>query len=155
MGRAIISAPAAAPAIEGARGVPDGDAVPASDADNYSDKLLKLIPAEVITGYVALDQILKSSPEPENVPAFVVWLVFGVGVLATWLVVRYTLKVSDWRQIGVTILAFCVWAIALSDPIAATVCTGGEACDWNDMYAKLMLASFTFIAPLVPMGQPA
>ena len=80
---------------------------------------------------------------------------FSLGVLATWLVVRYTLKVTDWRQIGMTILAFCVWAIAISDPIAATVCSGTDSCGWNDTYPKLLLASFTFIAPLVPMGRPA
>lgn len=152
MGRAIIAAQAVTPQVA-ARGVPDADAAPSSKNDRYSDKLLKLVPAEVITGYVALDQMLKTSPD--EIATIVPWLVFGLGMAATWLMLRFTLGVTDWRQLAMTVVAFCVWAMALSDPITGTVCADMAVgtCAWNETYSKLLLASYTFIAPLVPMGQ--
>lgn len=145
MGRAIIAA--AAPAVgEATRGVPDGDAPAATGNDEYSDKLLKLIPAEIITLYMSMTKLV-SDETADQVAAAVPWVIFGFCAFATWFYMRVTLKVTDWRQLSLTVLAFCIWAFALGDPFTSVL-------SWyEDVYAGLLLAGYTFMAPKIPMGR--
>lgn len=141
MPRAII---AAVPAGNGAatRGVPDGDFKAAPAADDYSDKLLKLIPGEVIGVYLSMQAILKNA---NNIAEIVPWLVFFFGALATYFSLRFTLKVTDRRQLVVTVGAFLVWALTIGS-------LPGQETWFNGTYAGLLLAAYTFIAPKIPMG---
>lgn len=144
MARAIIAG-ARAKTSDGSRGVPDGDAraVPEA-ADGYSDKLLKLIPGEVIGVYLSMVMILNGSSV--DVADALPWLVFGFGVLATYFYLRVTLKVTDMRQLLVTVGAFCVWAYSMGKPPFV------EEGLYNDTYAGLLLVAYTFVAPKIPMG---
>ncbi len=145
MPRAIIAASRATPQTA-TRGVPDGDAPAPVDVDGYADKLVKLIPAEVISLYLSMSLILTNSKDTVHisVPA----IVYGFCAFATWFYMRFTLKVTDWRQLLVTVLAFLVWGFAFSEPFPALTW-------WNETYSGLLLAGFTFLAPNVPMGTEA
>ena len=145
MARAIISATTIRDE-PGTRGVPDGDAVPAQEADGYADKLVKLIPAEVISLYLSMTLILSSSSA--EVHDVVPGIVYGFCVFATWFYMRYTLKITDWRQLLVTVLAFMVWGFTFGEPFPGLTW-------WNETYSGLLLAGFTFLAPNVPMGAEA
>ena len=147
MSRAII-AKSAAPPDTATRGVPDGDAPPAVEADGYADKLVKLIPAEVISLYLSMTLILTSSDA--GVGPAVPSIVYGFCAFATWFYMRYTLKVLDWRQLTVTVVAFLIWGFSTGKPYS-TLEWWQEAW-WNDTYSGLLLAAFTFIAPSIPMG---
>ena len=142
MARAIVSATAVR-ADSGTRSVPDGDAAPSVQADSYADKLVKLIPAEVISLYLSMTLILSSSSA--EVHDIVPGIVYGFCAFATWFYMRYTLKVTDWRQLLVTVLAFLVWGFTFGDPFP-------DLTWWNETYSGLLLAGFTFLAPNVPMG---
>lgn len=143
MSRAIVGPPATAKVAT--RGVPEGVAQAAPPADDYSDKLLKLIPGEVIGVYLSMTAILGSSAD--EIHEYVPWLVFLFGMVATYFYLRVTLKVTDLRQLLVTVGAFCVWAYAVGLPFQ-------EQPDWyNGTYAGLLLAAYTFIAPKIPMGE--
>lgn len=146
MGRSIV---AAAPASAGpaTRGVPDGDSAPTSaQGDQYSDRLLKLIPGEVISLYLSLVAILSSSNEATSEYAPWVLLVFGAG--ATFLYLRVAQKVDNFTQLGMSVAAFCVWAIAIGGPFA-------DQSWYSGTYAGMTLAAFTFVAPLVPISEEA
>jgi len=142
MARAIISAPQSTN-TEGIRGVPDGDA-PGAPADDYSDKLLKLIPGEVIGVYLSMVMILDGSKA--GAEGVLPWIVFAFGVLATYFYLRVTLKVTDVRQLLVTVGAFCVWAYSMGKPPFV------EEGLYNPTHAGLLLIAYTFIAPKIPMG---
>lgn len=146
MARAIITA-AEKPASQTAtRGVPDGDAPRSVEPDGYADKLVKLIPAEVISLYLSMTLILSNSSD--EVHAIVPAIVYGFCAFATWFYMRYTLKVTDWRQQLVTVAAFLIWGFTFSEPF-------GELSWWTDTYSGLLLAGFTFLAPNLPMGTRA
>ena len=146
MPRAIISAATRPTAEAATRGVPEGDAVPAAPADSYADKLVKLIPAEVISLYLSMTLILSNSSD--EVHAIVPSIVYGFCAFATWFYMRYTLKVTDWRQLLVTVAAFLIWGFSFSEPF-------GELSWWTETYSGLLLAGFTFLAPNLPMGAEA
>ncbi|MDH3588898.1 MAG: hypothetical protein OEQ74_05805 [Gammaproteobacteria bacterium] len=143
MPRAIVDAAAPA-AREGTRGVPDDGFVAPSreEVDAYADKLLKLIPAEVIGVYLAMTSILQGAG---NIHAPVPWLVFIFGIFATWFYLRFTLKVKETRQLVLTALAFCIWAFTIGGPF--------ETLEWyrdaGGTYAGLLLAGYTFMAPQI------
>jgi len=150
MGRSIV---AAAPASAGpaTRGVPDGDAAPTSaPADRYGDRLMKLIPAEVITLYLSLvamlDQPIKTAYQAgEELDMTKPWVVLGLCAGATVLYLRVALKVKDKVQLAISVSAFFVWAFAIGGPFRYT--------GWYDaFYAGMAVAAFTFAAPLLPMG---
>jgi len=143
MARAIIAS-VPVEVSDGARGVPDGDARALPEvADNYADKLLKLIPGEVIGVYLSMTMILSGSAT--SVGNAVPWIVFGFGVLATYFYLRVTLKVTDMTQLLVTVGAFCVWAYSMGKPPF-------DEGIYNDTYAGLLLVAYTFVAPRIPMG---
>ena len=142
MTRAIVTSPPPA-AAPGTRGFSDDFAPPAAEADDYADKVLKLIPGEVITVYLSMMAILGNSAPPN--PALVPWLVFAFGVFATWFYLRVPLKVTNRRQILVTVGAFCVWAFTLGPPF-------DDLAWYKGTYAGLLLAAYTFIAPHIPMA---
>ena len=149
MPRAIIAKPAAGPSDTGTRGVPDGDAPPAVEADAYTDKLVKLIPAEVISLYLSMTWILSSATP--DVHAYAPVVVFAFCAFATWFYMRYTLKVTDSRQLIVTVVAFLIWGFAAGEPYSEL--TWWQAGWWNETYSGLLLAGFTFLAPNIPMGE--
>lgn len=146
MGRAIIARSTAAAGVA-TRGVPDGDAPPAAETDQYADRLLKLIPAEVISVYISMTMILQGSATASD-DSMLPWIVFAFGAFATWFYMRVTLKVTDWRQLLMTVLAFCVWAFAMGEPF-----TSALGPNWTETHAGLLLAAYTFIAPKIPMGE--
>jgi hypothetical protein len=139
MARAIVTA---APAVQAtARGAPSAAA---PQTDSYSDIVMKLIPAEVVGVYLSMVAILRNSSD--EVAGFVPWLVVVFGMAATYIYLRFTLKVTDIRQLLVTVGAFCVWAYAIGLPVE-------QQPAWhNGTYAGLLLIAYTFIAPKIPMG---
>lgn len=141
MGRSIVTAAAAEGSVK-ARGGPGSAATPATASDDYSDKLLKLIPAEVIGIYLSMTTILNNA---QDVSEYTAPLVFLFGVFATYFYLRFTLKVTNLIQLLVSVGAFCVWAYSMSSE---------EQLSWyNGTYAGLLLVAYTFIAPKIPMGE--
>jgi hypothetical protein len=111
----------------------------AGATDDYSNRLVKLIPAEVVSLFLALDAILASRTETSRLVA---WVVFGIGLLGTFLYLRRAAKVKSWPQITASAFAFCLWAYVIGGPFA------GYA--WYDpIYGAIAVPVFTFFAPLL------
>ncbi len=143
MGRAIQTA-AASTAKVSRRAGPDDEFIAAAPAvDGYSDRLIKLIPAEVIGVYFSMVTVLKNSKD--DVADLVPWLVFAFGAMATLFYLRVTLKVLNTRQLALSVIAFCVWAFTIGDPFS-------QFAWYNGTYAGLLLIAYTFVAPQIPMG---
>jgi hypothetical protein len=150
MGRAIqTAAPVVIPNVA-RRGGPDDDFRPsptvAAAADGYSDRLMKLIPTEVIGVYFSMVTLLKNSRD--EVADLVPWLIFAFGAAATWFYLRVTLKVLNARQLALSVVAFCVWAFTIGEPFS-------NFAWYNGTYAGLLLIAYTFVAPQIPMGSAA
>jgi FtsH-binding integral membrane protein len=140
MGRSIVTAAHVTPDAR-ARGGPGDQSQPAPSADTYNDMLLKLIPAEVIGIYLAMQTILNNA---EAISRHTGLVVFVFGVLATFFYLRVVLKVSNPVQLLISAGAFCVWAYSMSST--------EQLSFYNGTYAGLLLIGYTFIAPKIPMG---
>jgi hypothetical protein len=109
--------------------------------DEYLTKVLKLIPAEVVSLYVALAGIVGVAGQTVNAP-LLFWIVFVVCLVGTPLYLMRIAKVSDTLQIGISTFAFIVWVFALGGPFASL--------GWyQPIYGALLLPIFTFFAPMI------
>jgi hypothetical protein len=125
---AVLPAPEATPA-----GPPA-----APPADGYNDRVLKYIPAEVVTLYLSVDGLVRAK---QHLPVLS-WGLFAFGLLATVLYLRYSAGVTKPLQLVVSAVAFCVWAVTIGSP--STYIPGYDA-----IYGAIALPIFTFLAGLI------
>jgi hypothetical protein len=119
--------------------------------DDYADKIVKLIPTDVVAAWVAVVSAIKAAT-PGQIGETGLWVIFAVGVVMaaawTWKRSSEPNKPKPIAQTCVSTLAFCVWAYA----------TGGALPVWpgnlyNPLYGTLALVFFTLASGLVPMPE--
>jgi hypothetical protein len=118
----------------------------APKADNYQDRLLKLIPTEVIATYIAVDGVLKSAPS--NVPALLLrWVVFVALLFATWFYLERIENVNKRQQLAISTIAFAVWVFSLGGPFSNY--------QWySSIYGAVLLPIYTFGVAIVQKRPP-
>ena len=106
--------------------------------DRFNDRVLKYIPAEVITIYLTADGLIRS----KSLPPSVSWSAFVLGLLATVLYLRYGTGVGKPLQLAVSAAMFVVWSLAIGCPF---VYING----YDPVYGAIALPFFTFLAGLI------
>ncbi len=115
----------------------EGDLYP--EADKYTTKLLKYIPAEVIALYLTLDTLIRSA---DQIPVAVYWGIFLFGIIATYLYLWRVENVAKQGQLVISMLAYCIWVFAIGGPFANL--------EWYDpIYGGILLPIFTFMVPII------
>jgi hypothetical protein len=115
------------------------EAAPKVRPDQYTDRLIKYIPPDVIVGYTAMEGMVGSWKAPTNRSLWA-WLVFGTILIATPV---YLYKLGNVRkplQVTISTVAFVVWALAYPAPPFRDATSGP--------IATLILALYTFLIPL-------
>jgi len=115
--------------------VPADSSVPAAK-DEYLDRLLKYIPAEIVALYVfvlGIMQKLSGTGEAKVIQ----WIVFAVFCAFTWIYLCRIVKVTKVQQLIISVVAFVVWVFALGGPFALYSC-------YNPVYGEILLPVFTF-----------
>ena len=108
----------------------------------YLDRMFKMIPAEVISLYLAGTVVI---PEGQ----LVVSVVWAVVCLAGLVVLRAygtadpeNSKPTDWVHVGISAVAFVIWVITLGGPFAAV----------SPYIGSLAVLVWTFFVPLFYKG---
>ena len=110
------------------------------DADEYFDRVLKYIPADVVGGWIAAKGIIESQAQEDPTLPTILWVAFAVGLLLTavW-TYRQTQEPGKgvaFTQIVMAIAAFAVWVFALGGPFAQL--------EWyKPFHGSLVLIAFT------------
>jgi hypothetical protein len=109
--------------------------------DNYTDRLLKYIPAESVALYLTLQGIVSSSVEGRALYTWL-WFAFGIGIIGTPLYLWRVQQVSKRVQLAVSTAAFSVWVFALGGAFASL--------PWYEPFlGSMLLVIFTFFVPLL------
>jgi hypothetical protein len=119
-----------------------GNSVP---ADDYTDRIVKFVPADVVAAWLAAVSAVKSAQAPPSETTM--WIAFGVAcvVAAVWTWRKTSLpKQPAINQTILSTLAFMVWAYA----------TGGTPPLWpghiyNPLWGSLLLIAFSLVSGLV------
>jgi len=123
-------------------GAPDVVLPVGTGYDNYYSRLVKLIPAEVIAFYLALDALASALPEKQ----VLLWVVSGVAAAGAWFYLGRVAGVTSVVQRLLSVAALVIWIYVTGGPFAAL--------PWyNATYGKLVLVAFTFFVPLMYKGQ--
>lgn len=104
------------------------------EIDSYTSRLMKYIPVEVITLYLTLDALVRSSA---TIPHIIYWGIFIVGILGTYLYLWRVERVCKQQQLAISVVAYCIWVFALGGPFVFF--------SWyNSIYGGLLLPIYTF-----------
>jgi hypothetical protein len=117
----------------------------ATQPNDYKDRLVKLIPSEIITAYITLHGLIISQQENQSV---FLWIVFSCLVVLTPIYLYNISDVKKWGQISFTTVAFIIWVLAI----------GGfkimlpQVAILNEFLGSLLLIIYTLLIPLVYKG---
>ncbi|HEX7079404.1 MAG TPA: hypothetical protein VF329_00115 [Gammaproteobacteria bacterium] len=119
-------------------------AITQQDEQEYSKRLLKNIPSEIIGVYLALNGMLAANAQTPN---WVYWVIFGVLLVLCPVWLRYGQDVKQGWQLIITTIAFVIWAMTTPGafdvvPYSATI--GGA----------LVIIYTGIIAPIVSKRAP-
>ena len=111
--------------------------------DNYYEKLVKLIPAEVVTAFITISSLINNTPNPNDY----VILYWGVFIFLSICTPLYIYKITSKTlkpradQLIISTISFVCWCIAYGGPF--------KFLDWyNDTIGGIILSLWTFTAPL-------
>ncbi len=115
--------------------------------DQFTDRLLKYIPAEVVVVYVFVEGLIRNAPA--DVPREkVLWCVFFFLLAGTWVYLTRVQKVSKKTQLLISTFAFAVWVFSLGGPFVSF--------SWyKPFYGTLLLPLYTFGISAIKAESPA
>ena len=118
----------------------------APEVDSYFDRVVKYIPIEIVSAWVAVKGIIAAAATESK--QAILWVCFGVGLVITGL---YILKQTTVPKVGpaitqtvIAVIAFAVWALALGEPFATWLGAANQS-----LYGSLLLIFFTLVIGLV------
>lgn len=115
-----------------------------SGPDDYKEKLIKYIPAEIVAGFISGDLLIHSSNSKAPAQHVLEWVLFGVLLVATPIYLCRIHKVDRWLQWVVSTFAFAIWVFAMGGPFLTI--------DWvaeNRVIGALALLVSTILIPMI------
>ena len=117
--------------------------------DSYVSDLAKLLPAEMVAVYTALNGIVLQAGDLVDAEKLVVgWIVFGVVFLVTIAYLILQNRKNEpadkmkWWEILLNVIAFAIWALAVGQLLRTTF-----PGTWKLTYENLLVGGWTLIVP--------
>lgn len=119
----------------------------------YTDRLLRLIPGDVVAAYLTVKGLYAGDDDPAAASVIEFWLP-GIGLVLT-LLLRvlgtptrpFLWKEVQWPVVAISAVAFLVWVSVTQDRL--------WSIDIDPRHAAGLLVLFTFLPPLVLRGSQA
>jgi hypothetical protein len=131
-------------------------AVGASEADMAVSRLVKYIPAEIISGYMAFSGLIDGVSQSSNLRAPAAWTLFAIGLILTPL---YLWKIGrpagvQWWQLPISMASFALWAYALGGPFRTVELIPGYP--YESWFAALLAGLFSWAVAVIwkPVESP-
>jgi hypothetical protein len=134
-------------------------------AKDYVDRLVKLIPTEVVSVYLAGKSGIQAAFPPAQPPNvahgfisenayWIGWTLFcfvAVFLVRAWATSDKNLGVKpEWPAVGIAAASFLVWVYSLGDVFARPgIFFGLEQGVWEPLLAMLIVFAWTLIVPIV------
>jgi hypothetical protein len=115
------------------------------DNQSYRDRLLKLIPSEIVAAFLVIEGMLEPSLTARDLPVAVSWAVFALLFVLTPVYLCQVHQVRRLPQLALTTVTFAVWVYTLGGPF--------KYQGWHSAtIASVVLVLWTLVIPLVPNG---
>lgn len=117
--------------------------------DDYKDKIIKLIPGEVVTAYLGIKGLMDSAKEWIKNIEITEWVIFGILLILTPLLYRKIYQVKG-KQLLVSTIAFAIWVFSIGGPFDYFfLLADGNISPVKGFYSGVTLILFTLITPLL------
>lgn len=116
-----------------------------SPVNDYKDRLVKLIPSEIITAYVTLKGLISSAGVAGN-KQLLLWIVFGILVILNPLYLYYITRVKKAGQIVFSSFAFVLWVMVIGGTFSNILGFPAE------FLGSILLVIYTLFIPFVYKG---
>jgi hypothetical protein len=112
--------------------------------DTYFDRIVKYIPADIVSAWVAVTGIIKASSGIPTITVYWVTFLIGIGITLVWTLRQTNVPGARpaWLQAAISSVAFIVWVFALGEPFASL-------SFYNPVYGSLALIGFTLISGII------
>jgi hypothetical protein len=116
-------------------------------ADRYKDRIIKLIPGEVVAVYLFLSGLIAST-DPAKIPQDkLLTIVFLILLALTWPYLSRIAGVSNRTQVAISTVAFAVWVFSLGGPFPYLM--GLVGWKYQPIYGGIILPLYTFAVPIL------
>jgi hypothetical protein len=119
--------------------------VNASEANNYKDRLLKLIPSEIIAAYITLHGLIVGIESVHKLQ--LMWIMVGILFVLTPFYLYKVSMVTKKGQIFISSIGFLVWVFTTNPPVEKV---------WDDIpsafLGSMVFVLYTLFAPLFYKG---
>jgi hypothetical protein len=123
---------------------------PEAPPDHYKDRLVKLIPGEVVAVYLFLSGLIAVT-DPEQVPHGPLLTAVFVALLGlTWPYLVRIAGITNRTQLVISTIAFAVWVFSLGGPFVYLMALAG--LKYHPIYGGLLLPLYTFAVPIIDDG---
>ena len=113
--------------------------------NDYKDRLVKLIPTEIITAYVTIRGLVSGSGVQGN-KQLLIWIVFAVLLIINPLYLYYVTQVKKVGQIIFSSIAFVLWVMVIGG-------TFGNILGFPpEFLGSILLVIYTLFIPFVYKG---
>lgn len=114
-----------------------------SKPDDYLTIVAKLIPADVISVYLAVFNIIKQLVHSDTTQHTLQWIIFiGIGAILPFYLWRVA-GVKDKKQIVLSAIAYLIWVLSL----------GGPFSQWGELKPEtigaIILPIYTLVVPIL------
>jgi hypothetical protein len=114
-------------------------------ADQYVSEIIKLIPADIISVYLAVFNIIKSNNQNQGNNHVIQLIVFGLFILITPIYLKRIAKIISIKQIVYCMIAFILWVLSLGGPIEGQIIAGYS----TQFLGAVLLPIYTLLIPFV------
>jgi hypothetical protein len=118
---------------------------PLSGVNDYQDRLVKLIPSEIITAYVTIKGLISVAGVTGN-KQLLLWIVFGILVILNPLYLFYVTGVKKAGQIAFSSIAFILWVMVIGGTFTSIIGFPAE------FLGSILLVIYTLFIPFVYKG---
>lgn len=122
------------------------DVIRTTEVNDYKDRLVKLIPSEIVTAYVTIQGLLSGASTEAGNKNLLLWIVIALLFILTPVYLYYAGKVKKWNQIIFTAIAFILWVIVIGSPVKQIL--GFEA----GFIGSIFLILYTLMIPFFYKG---
>lgn len=112
--------------------------------NTYEEKLVKLIPAEIVAAFIAIQDLVLNKPNIREMVIFISAIALGI------LIPFYLWKIHSIRspgQIVVTVISFFVWVFSISAIFINSI-------HIDPTWGSVVLILWTMIVPILPFNSP-
>lgn len=112
--------------------------------DPYVSKIIKLIPSDIISVYLAVFNIIKSTNQNAEGNSTLQWIVFFLILLITPFYLKKVAQIKTTKQIIFCTVSFVVWVFSLGGPLDGQNIAGYTA----QFLGAVFLPIYTLFIPL-------